>query len=190
MIKNKDKAITGAIALCLVLTIFSIGYLSLTGISSSITESGQVPNNCSVGVVDSGASMYNVLLPFLVIGVVCLIGTILFYSVSSAERFSRFGMATKFLIATAYYFGYGVIFIIILAVPSYMIYALYNFAVVEGNTVVTYEMLKWIGIATVAFFGIGGLGYIFKKYFVDKLKERLGEKEYETNIKELPKVTE
>jgi len=188
--KNKDKITTGIISLCLVFAIFGIGYMSISALTSSVTDSGYQANNVTMGITDSGANMYSVLLPLLIVGVICFIGTLMFYSVSSAERFSKFGLVTKIIISTAYYFGYGVIFIVILAVPSYMIYALYNFAVVEGNTVVTYEMLKWIVIAMVAFFGIGGLGYIFKTRFVDKLKERISEGKYEENIKELPKVVQ
>jgi len=175
-IQNKDKLITGIISLCLVFAIFGIGYLGITSIThTASTNSEYSANNLTSSYISSSDSVTGVLLPLLIIGAVCLISTLLFYSVSSSQRFEKIGKSFKFIITTTYYFGYGVIFIIILAVPSYLLYMLYNFAVVEGNVVVTYETLKWLLVAVGAFFGIGGVGYIFKTYFVDKLRLRLEE---------------
>ena len=175
-IQNKDKLITGIISLCLVFAIFGIGYLGITSITHTVsTNSEYSANNLTSSYISSSDSVTGVLLPLLIIGAVCLISTLLFYSVSSSQRFEKIGKSFKFIITTTYYFGYGVIFIIILAVPSYLLYMLYNFAVVEGNVVVTYETLKWLLVAVGAFFGIGGVGYIFKTYFVDKLRLRLEE---------------
>lgn len=158
-IRNKDKLITVIISLALVFLIVWIGQIGIQSIFNVASESGG-----HGATMDKAEAMTNVLLPVLVVGVICLIATTMFFVVNSEERFS------------AHYFGYGIVFIAILAIPSYMMYMLYNFAVVEGNTVVTYETLKWIGLMTVAFFGIAGVGYVFKKYFVVRLKFRLEEK--------------
>lgn len=187
MMKNNNKIVTGIISLCLVFAIFGIGYLSISALTSS-SFNGPA-NNLTSGVTNSGTSMYSILLPLLIIGTACLISGLMFYSVRSSETFSRFGKAVKFLITTAYYFGYGVIFIIILIVPCFLIYAFYTFAVVEGNVTLTYETLKWLLISTGAFFGIGGIGYVFKKHFVNKLKERFSELKAEDEEEKTKEIT-
>jgi len=189
-----ERIKTALISIIIVLVVFSIGYSSYNVLCSveGPETSQSVMSNASASpsgysFESSGVVVFNILLPLMIIGVIILVTTILFYTVRSPENFERTNKVFKFLISSAYYFAYGVIFVVILAVPSYLAYLLYNYSVVEGNTGTILVMLKWVAILTGVFFGIAGLGYVFKKYFVDRLKERLGEKEYKQNMDELPK---
>ena len=71
-----------------------------------------------------------------------------------------------------------------------MLYFLYNFTVVEGNTEPIIDITKWLLVLIVAYFGIAGIGWISKKYFYNKLALRLKERKYGENLNDLPKVVE
>jgi len=110
--------------------------------------------------------------------------------VRSQYNYEKFGRFFKLLYSSSYYFGFGLLALVIVAVPGYFIWFLWNYTVIEGNTGSFIELAKWIGILIGAYIGISGIGFLFKKKFVDKLVERRNQTEYKENSKELPGVIE
>ena len=178
----KVNSITGMVIVLIIVLLGWVGFSTLKESISSPTTSSQMNTTMSVG-----NSVYNIIGIVFLLGAACLILGFLFYWVSSPERFKKPNKLIKFLSTSLYYFGFGCLGLTIIAIPAYLAYFMYTYTIVEGNAGAMIDIIKWILIGIVAFFGIAGFGYVFKKKFVDKLNDRLTEKEYEKNIKELPK---
>ena len=166
--------------------ISAIGFVVFVTYSDSI--SGPQTSSMMNATMSTGDTMFNVVGVVLVIGVAIGVLSILIYSVRSQYNYEKFGIFFKFLYSSLYYFGFGLLALVIVAVPGYFIWFLWNYTVVEGNTGSFIELAKWIGILIGAYIGISGIGFLFKKKFVDKLVERRKQTEYKGNSKELPEV--
>lgn len=182
-----EKVAVPITSIIVIILIFAIGLVAFNAVVDSVSGPQASQNmNCTMS---TGSTVYNVLGIVIIIAAVSIIVGLLLYWVSTPERYNKPNKVLQFLSKTTLYFGYGALSLVIVAIPGYMIWFLYNFTVVEGNTGPFLEIFKWILVLVVAYFAIAGLGYISKKYFYDKLSERLKEKEYEENINDLPKVT-
>lgn len=177
------------IALIIGAVIISVlGFVVFTTLTDSI--SGPQTSSMMNCTMNTGDTVFNILGIVLVIGVAIGIFSILFYSVRSQYNYEKFERFFKFLYSSLYYFGFGLLALVIVAVPGYFIWFLWNYTIVEGNTGSFVEVAKWIGILIGVYIGISGLGFLFKKKFVDKFAERKEQTEYKENNKELPEVTE
>jgi len=127
--------------------------------------------NYTIGSIDysSDASMIGGL--FLAILAIIAILVFLAYVASSQARYDNLGKILEFLVNSAYYFVFGLMAIAIVGVPGYLIYLLYNYAVLDGHGGEILPYFQWVGIIVAAFFGISVLGYIFKKKIFDKINE-------------------
>ena len=177
------------IALIIGAVIISVlGFVVFTTLTDSI--SGPQTSSMMNCTMNTGDTVFNILGIVLVIGVAIGIFSILFYSVRSQYNYEKFERFFKFLYSSLYYFGFGLLALVIVAVPGYFIWFLWNYTIVEGNTGSFVEVAKWIGILIGVYIGISGLGFLFKKKFVDKFVERKQQTEYKENSKELPEVIE
>jgi len=174
--------IIGAILVCVV------GFIAFTTFTDSI--SGPQSSAMMNATMNTGDTMFSMVGIVLVIGVAIGVFLLLTYSVRSQYNYEKLGRFFKFLYESLYYFGFGLLALVIVAVPGYFIWFLWNYAVIEGNTGSFVEVAKWIVIIIVAYIGISGLGFFFKKKFVDKLIERRKQTKHKENIKELPGTTE
>lgn len=169
-----------------VVLIFAIGIVAFNSVTDTISGPQSSANmNCTM---NTGDTVFNVIGIVLVIGVVMSIIGLMFYWVSTPQRYGKPSKILQFLITSTVYFGYGLLSLVIIVVPGYFIWFLWNFTVVEGNVGPFVDVLKLAVIFVVGYFGIAGLGYVFKKYFFDKWFERRKEREYSETMKELPSV--
>ena len=173
-----------AIVVCVL--IVGIGWVTFNSILSSV--SGPTTSQQMNATMATGNTVFGITGIALVAGAACLILGFLFFWVSTPERFKKPNKYIKFLSDSLYYFGFGCLGLSIIEVHSYLIYFMYNYIIVENNTGAFIDVAKWIPVVIIVFFAIAGFGYVFKKKFVDKLMRRLDEKEYESNLEELPKV--
>lgn len=172
------------ITIITVILMFVIGIVAFNAVTDTISGPQSSANmNCTM---DAGNTVFNVIGIVLVIGVVMSIVGLVFYWVSTPQRYRKPSKILQFLATTTIYFGYGLMSLVIIIVPGYFIWFLWNFTVVEGNTGPFIDILKIVAILIAGYFGIAGLGYVFKKYFFDKWLERRKEKEYPETMKELP----
>jgi hypothetical protein len=170
--------------ICLV--IFVAGMFAFNTIVADI--SGPTASQQMNTTMSMGNTVYGITGILLLVIAVCMILGFLFYWVSTPERYKKPNKIIKFLYDSLYYFGYGCAGLVIVAIPTYMIYFMYTYTVVDGNIEGLIFFGQWILICIAGFFAIAGFGYVFKKKFVDKLLLRLKEGEYESNMEELPKV--
>lgn len=171
-----------------VIIMFVVGIVAFNSVTDTISGPQLSANmNCTMS---TGNTVFNVIGIVLIIGVVMSIIGLLFYWVSTPQRYKKPSRFLQFIITSTVYFGYGLMSLVIIVVPGYFIWFLWNFTVVEGNVGPFVDVLKIIVIFIAGYFGIAGLGYVFKKYFFDKWIERRKEKEYLETIKELPGVPE
>jgi len=186
MIKEKIKVATmGVVA---VFIICLIGWGIFTAFTTSLGSSDSYATQNTTSAIDASNTVFSIggvlLIPLAVIAIIM----ILVYFSSTPERFENIGKIAEFLVDATYYFGYGLLAIVIVVLPAYLIYLLYNYTVLDGHAGEVVPVLKWIGIIVVAFFAISALGYGFKKKIVNKFSERFKEKEIKKNMEELPKV--
>lgn len=90
---------------------------------------------------------------------------ILFMALSNISRYKRLIKLFRILGQSLSYFGYGILFIVLLAVPGFIIYYFEKEAI-NGNTVPIKYLLGIIAIYAL----ISCLGYLFKKYIIDRVK--------------------
>jgi len=178
--------LTMAVTIVTIALVFAIGYVCYDTVVDNI--SGPTTSQHMNATMSTGNTVFSITGTILVVGTITVILGFLFYWVSSPERFKKPNKLLRFLGTSCYYFGFGSLGLGILAVPSYLIWFLYNYTVVEGNTGPFVDVIKWIPVGLLLFFAIAGFGYLFKKKFIDKLSLRLKEVEYKENLEEIPKV--
>ena len=178
-----EKVTTIILSVIAVFAVCLIGWGVITVSINSISTGDITMSNTTAAISNSG-TMYNVLGIVAMMGAVLVIIGLLYYFASSQQRFNRLGKILEFLVNTASYFAYGLLAIVTVVVPSYLIYILYNYTVLDGHAGDVVPVLQWIGIIVIAFFSIAGLGYVFKKYIVDKYRKYMG-KETKKDIKRL-----
>jgi len=152
--------------------IVAIGWGIVNYTIGSIDSSNDVSmQNTTSSYESSSNTVYNIGGLFLAILAIIAIIVLLAYIASSQERYESLGKILEFLVNSAYYFVFGLLAIAIVGVPGYLIYLLYNYAVLDGHGGELLPYFQWVGIIVVAFFGISALGYVFKKKIFDKIYE-------------------
>jgi len=184
--EHKGKGSTTIIILAIV--VFVVGYLTFTTFTGNMSESSA--SNLS-STVDATNTVFNIGGMVLVIGAMMAIIGIAYYYVSTPERYRKHNRRIQKLLAfldtSTYYFGYGLLGIVIIAIPSVLIYFMFNYVVVEGEGGSLLEVFKWIGIIVGIYFGIAGIGYVFKNKLWDKWQQRRKENRYD--MSDLPGPT-
>jgi len=186
---NKLKGpgvITLVFLIVVVVVIFGTGYLVFNSFVSGMTNSQAMSNVTST--VNTGDTIFSVGSVVLIVFLVTAIVSVAYYSVSSRKRYSRMSNVLSLLITTTYYFGWGLLAFAVVVLPSYLLYLSIQYTVESGSTGALFDVLKIIGIAILAYFALAGLGYVVKKKFVDKLRERRKEKQEEDIAEGLDKV--
>jgi hypothetical protein len=185
MKKGKVKVAIMGVAVAFIIAL--VGWSVFSFIAGSINiNSDYTAQNTTSAISNNGGTVSNVLGIYLVMIAIIGITLGLFYFSSSVERFENLGKIGEFLISSAYYFGYGLLAIVIIVVPGYLIYLLYNYAILDGHAGDVLPLLKWIGLIILAFFGIAIIGYGFKKKIIEKFVKVKKESEYK--VKGLPKA--
>ena len=167
--KNLKIMVMGIVATFLIIAI-GWGVISFS-ISAIDTPDNVAMKNTTSSIESNSNTVYNIGGLFLAILAVITIIVVLAYLSSSQTRFENLFKILEFLIDSAYYFVFGLLAMAIVVVPGYLIYLLYNYAVLDGHGGELLPYFQWIGIIVVAFFGISALGYVFKKKIFDKLSE-------------------
>lgn len=175
----KKKIIPLLVMFGLVILTVSIGYLVFNTIANAPGNTSSI--NASL---ESTATVYNIIGPIIgvIVGIVFI--TILLYWVSNKERFSIPFKAVEYFSEVLIYFGYGLASIVIFVVPAYLIILTSQFAI--ENSASTIPFLITIGKVVAIFFGVAGIGYLGKRFFFNKLENRLEEREYQKNASDLP----
>jgi len=189
MKKEKIKiALMSVIAAFLIIMVGWVIVSTFVGVVGDTASTGNTHNNLTSSVGATSGTVFNIAGPILAVSAVMIIVLAMSYFASSLERFNNLGKVAEFLVDSCYYFAYGLLAIVTIFVPGYLIYLLYNYAVLDGHAGDMVPMLQWVGILVVLFFAIAGLGYAFKKKLIDKYSKYKKMNEYKDNMKKLPKV--
>jgi len=172
--------------LIIAIVVLAVGFLVFTSVINDID--GTTPaNNLTCSAVNS---TYNIYAPMLVVIVACIILGLMFFHISSPERYLKNHKFLMNIIAffdtTTYYFAFGLMFIAICAVVITATYLLISLLSVAGESGVGIEIGKWALILIAGYFGIAGIGYLFKKYVWDRWQKTKKQAEYIKNMEELP----
>jgi len=160
----------GIITICTAILIFIMGFIAFNVATDAI--SGPYASPAMNTTSNVGSTVFSMIGIVLVIGVLLTLIGIVYFWVSTPERYKKPSKLIAFLGKTTYYFGFGLLFVAIFAVPGYLMYFLYTYTVVDGNTGFFVDAVKWISIAVVLYFGISGAGYFFKKKIIDNWTKR------------------
>lgn len=162
-----NKLSVAIVGILTVVLIISVGWITLSAISNSLDTSDATMQN-TTSAIGSSNTIYGVSGMILMIAVIVGLSIGMSYFVSSQQRFDRLGKVLEFLIDSVYYFAYGLLAITVIVVPGYLVYLLYNYAVLDGHGGNVLDVLKWVALITISFFAISGIGYVFKKKIIDK----------------------
>lgn len=102
----------------------------------------------------------------IIVGIATIILAILIVSISSLERYRRLWKFIQHIGDSFKYFFWGVGGLTILAVPSLFLYWEISNAS-RGNVL----PIKWTLIPIGIYLAVAMIGYIFKKYVVDRIKK-------------------
>jgi len=149
------------------IAIVLVGWIIISATTTMIGNDNMAVSN-TTSAMSSSTNIYGVTGVIVMVAVVLGIIMALSYFVSSERNFNKLGKVAEFLTDSIYYFAFGLLALTIIVVPGYLIYLLYNYAILDGQGGSILETLKWIGILVGAFFAISGIGFIFKKKIVDK----------------------
>jgi len=173
------------IMLVIALVVIGVGYLV---VNTANTIDGTSPaNNLAVSNINTVYSIYPAML--MVIAVVIVLGIIGYY-VSTPTRYLKthkfLAKIFEFLDTTTYYFAFGLMFFAICGVIAISVYLLLTVITFAGESGAGIEIGKWIAICVAGYFGIAGVGYLFKRFLWDKWKNTKAQALYQENMKELP----
>lgn len=182
----ENKYAGSGILLVVSLIVLGIGYAVFTNFTN--TNVGPTSSSVMNTTASIGTSTFTILPVVGAIGCIILIIGLSMYYVSSNSRYTKASKLVIFFNTTTYYFGWGLLCFVIVAVPAYLIYLAIQYTLSTASTGSILELLKWIGIIIGAYFGLALFGYVMKKKLIDNWRKRRQEKDYEDNIKELPKV--
>jgi len=143
-----------------------LGWITLSATNQFMD--GITTQNTTSVISSSGNTVYGITGIVAMVAAILGIISILTYFCYSEKNYDKLSKTAEFLIDSIYYFAFGLLAIAIVFVPGYLVYLLYNYAILDGHGGSVLEILKWVGIIVGAFFGISGIGYVFKKKIVDK----------------------
>jgi len=162
-----SKVSVAFVGIGITIAIVLVGWIILSAVSGVVTNNAGMQNTTSA-IGSSSNTIYGVGGMIVMVAVILGITVGLAYFVSSERRYNKLGKIAEFLIDSIYYFAFGLLALTVIVVPGYLVYLLYNYAILDGQAGNVLETLKWVGILVGAFFAISGIGYIFKKKIVDK----------------------
>jgi len=171
MIPDKLKIMFAGIGI--LIGVFVIGFVLFNSVASSLDGHQSAQINATMTSLDTTFSMGPMFLA--VLSILALI-SLTAYFVSNSKRYAFLGKVFNFLSSSLYYFVIGLIPIGSLVIIYFISNLLWTYTVVDGNTQYLFESLKWIILLVVGFFGISGVGYIFKRGIINKYLERRKEK--------------
>jgi len=185
----KNRAKGSFLILMIVFIIFSMGWFVLNTVNSQIDGQNDYMNTTAY----TSNTVFSIVNVVMVVGAIVVCVGLASWYVSTPERYKKGNkyvrMLIDFLDTTTYYFAYGLLAIVCIGIPTILIYLAYRLAVYSAETGVGLEIGKWAIVIIVLYFGIAGLGYLFKRKIWDKWKKRRSEseeKEYKDNFKYLP----
>ena len=182
------KAKGSFFVLVIALVILVVGFFTINTTLNSI-DGTSYQNNITANNTNT---VYGIVPVLIMMGGVIGVISILLWYVSSPHRYYTTNIyITKiisFLDITTYYFAYGLLCYAIFGTIAVLFYIAYRLILVSGETGVGFEIGKWIAVLLGFYFLTAGAGYLFKRYFWNKLQERRKEKEYIKNLDDLPKV--
>jgi len=162
-----SKVSVALAGIAITIMIVLVGWIILSAVSGVVDTNNMAIQN-TTSAMSSSNTIYG--LGGMIVMIAVIIGIIitLSYFASSQRNYNKLGKIAEFLIDSTYYFAFGLLALTIIVVPGYLMYLLYNYAVLDGQGGSILETLKWVGILVGAFFAISGIGYVFKKKIVDK----------------------
>lgn len=171
------------VGVLLVLVIGYFSFQSFTGAISGPSSSSQM--NATMNV---GNTVFNVGGIFLVVVAMAVILGFVYYRVSTPERYQKFSKLISFLNVSTYYFGWGLLSFVAVAIPGYLLWLLFQYTIIEGRTGSLFVIGKWILVGIVVYFALAGFGYVIKKKVVDNWRKRQEEHKDEEIAKGLDKT--
>jgi len=171
---EKEKIKTLTLALVLMVAIVGAGFVVFSIVGNSvINPSSSKTINSTFAQTDS---IFSIVPTVAIIAFVCFFAIVIpSYFISNDKRYQRLSKTFQYLRNSLYYFAYGCILLVTVAVPSALLYLLYTYTVVEGNTGVLLEAVKWLLILVGSYIGIALLGYFFKHKMIDKYRRMKNE---------------
>ena len=192
MVEKNDKPqeavipVSLIVAIIIIGVIIGLGYLTFNSITGSMTNTAATSNISAS--IDAGGTMFNMGAAALVMCVVATIVGSTYYFISSAKRYKKASKVVSFIFSTTYYFAWGLLSFVVVAVPSYLLYLTIQYAGEAGGTGALIDVFKWAGIAIAVYFALAALGFVVKKKIVDNFRQRRKEKNDEDIGKGLDKV--
>lgn len=169
--------------------ILGVGYMIINTVVDSI-DGTSAQNNVTAMNTNT---VYGIVPLFLLLGAFVLIIGLSVWYVSTPERYftanKHIEKIIKFLSTTITYFAYGLFCYAIFGTVAVLLYLSYRLLLFAGETGAGIEIGKWIAVIIGFYFLTAGVGYVFKRYFWDKYKERKLEKQCKENLEDLPKIT-
>jgi len=162
---EKEKIKVALIGIVLTFVIFAVGWGVLSFVIGSVSVTNQQSMINTTGTVNSVTNIGGMFIAIIAIITILLV---MGYFASSFSRYQKLGKMFRFLVDTAYYFAFGLLAVVVVVIPAYSLYLLYNYAVLDGHAGDVFPVLQWVGVAVGAFFGIAAVGYGFKKKIIDK----------------------
>jgi len=160
-----------------VLLIFGVGYIVFNSFVGDVSGPSSSPAmNVSM---DAGNTIFNIGGIFLVVIVLVAVVGLVYYRVSTPERYKKFSKIIEFFDTTTYYFGWGLLSFLAIVIPGYLLWLLFQYTIVEGRTGALTEVGKWVLIGILMYFVLAGLGYVVKKKIVDNWRARRKERKDE-----------
>jgi hypothetical protein len=181
----KEKTKGAGLMLLVAIVIIIIGFVAFNAVVGNVGTSGTAQMNATMS---TGNTVFSVGGLVLVIGAILVCLGLTYYYVSTPKRYKKVSKIAVFFNVTTYYFGWGLLCFVVIAVPGYLLYLLSQYAVETAGTGALWEVLKWIGIMIAAYFGLAGFGYVMKKKIVDNLRLRRQERKDEEIAQGLDKT--
>ena len=105
------------------ISVLGVGYASFYSFTESVSgPSSSAQMNASMGVGDSIFGIGGVI--FVIILVMSIVGLV-YYRVSTPQRYKKFSKIIDFFNTTTYYFGWGLLSFVVIVVPGYLMWLLF-----------------------------------------------------------------
>ena len=103
-----------------------------------------------------------------IVAIVIITAILLGITMMAAENKIWKSKSIKYIGKSLYYFGWGLLGVVVFALPATIIWSIYN-EVSTGNIDIPYN---WIGYCIVGYIAISGMGWVIKHKIADKLPKQ------------------